>query len=276
MNRGNAVLIFATAFAAGLFAQEGDRDLLRSIDHVLGNEDRAPTIDDVLGDTLGRLRGVDTLSARAIAARLRENEAELKLYESLLRQVRAGVLVDVPRPGAGASPASPEAVAEERRRVDELTRQLRDAEAVRSGAVESRPRRAEGAPAPSRISDALLDVSVDVPNPPEKKHAVLAADPANLSRALFVAGDWAGTLAALDQIAPEAQTPEQKFRRARALDQLGRMKEARAAYEAVVLSEKDGAFGRQAAWMLRLARTREQVAGAVGAVESPPHGGKKK
>jgi hypothetical protein len=42
-----------------------------------------------------------------------------------------------------------------------------------------------------------------------------------------------------------------------------------------VASEKDGAFGRQAAWMLRLAKTREQVAGAIGRTESRPGGRKK-
>jgi hypothetical protein len=269
--------ILVPAVLVGSLAAQSDGDLLKSIDHVLGRGDRAPTIDEILGDTLGRLRGVDALSARAMAARLRESEAELRLYESLLKQVRAGLLVEVPRIGSEIAGASPEALAFEKKRVEELGRQLRDAEDAVKAVADSRPVRSPEDARSTTMADALLDVLVDVPKAPDARMATAhAADPANLSRALFQAGDYAGTLDALGQIPESSMTPEQRFCRARSLDQLGRIGEARAAYEAVVASEKDGAFGRQAAWMLKLAKTREQVAGAIGRSESRPSGGKKK
>jgi hypothetical protein len=263
-------LALAAVIAAGsAWAQSGsDPDLLRSIDQVLGRGDRAPTIDEILGDTLGRLRGIDAISARAAAGRLRETESELRLYETLLKQVRSGLLVEIPMIRVPATAPSAAEVALETKRVQQLARQLHDAESEAKPVAESRPRRPAEDLRASTLSDALLDVLVEVPKAPEKSARHAALDPANLSRALFQAGDFAGTLEALDQIPAEKLTPEQRFRRARALDQLGRLAEARAAYEAVVASERDGAFGRQAAWMLKLARTREQVAGAIGNAES--------
>jgi hypothetical protein len=265
-----AAVLIAAWFAEGLLAQSGSgSDLLRSVDQVLGRGDQAPTIDEILGDTLERIRAVDGMSVRAAAGRLKETESELRLYESLLKQVRAGLLVEIPRPNAPAQVPSPEEVAAERRRVEELSGQLEAAE--REVAT-----RAEGLappPAPERATahaDAMLDVVVEVPPPPQGRGAGGARDPANLSRALFLAGDFSGTLEALDQIPAGSLTPEQSLRRARALDQLGRLGEARVAYEAVVASDGDGPFGRQAAWMLKLTRTREQVAGAGQKADSRP------
>lgn len=252
-------------------------DLLHDIDHVLGRGDRAPTIDDVLGDVLGRLQGLDKMSAQAAAGRLRESERELALYETLLKQVRGGLLVDVPKAGGAGDPASPEAMALERRKVDELARQVREAEAARQTAAASRPALPAEKPRPSRIADALLDVVVDVPATPAKTAgAATALDAEGLSRALFAAGDFAGTIDAVKQIPEATLTPADRYRRARSLDQLGRIAEAKAAYEAVVAADKDGPYGRQAAWMLKLARTREQVSGALGKTDAKGREEKKK
>jgi hypothetical protein len=256
--------VLCAALLAGALAAQNS-DLLQSVDQVLGRGDRAPTIDEILGDTVSRLRGVDALTARAAAGRLKETERELALYETLLRQVKSGLLVNVPGAGAPAGPVTEEAVALERKKVAELAAQLEAALAdVRSS--ESRPKTAPAAPKPSRMSDAMLDVVVEVPRSPEGSRAGVApaADPAGLSRALFQAGDYAGTLDALAQIPDHQMTAERRYCRARSLDQLGRHAEARAAYEAVVAADKDGAVGKQAAWMLKLAKTREQVATAIG------------
>jgi tetratricopeptide (TPR) repeat protein len=276
MSRRAIAIVFAAGVFAASAAAQDDNELLRNIDHVLGRGDKAPTVDELLGDVLERIRTADALGARATVARLRENEAELRLYESLLKQVRAGLLVDVPKVGPPAPSPSPEAVALEKRKVGELARQLRDAERDLKRAADSRPAKPAGEVRPTTMSDAILDVLVEVPSPPEGTNGLKPAlDPRNLGRALFQAGDFAGALEALKQVPEDQLTPEDRFRRARALDQLGRIGEARAAYEAVAAAEKDGAFGRQAAWMLKLARTREQVAGAIARTESRPQGGKK-
>jgi hypothetical protein len=270
-----ALVCACACLAAAALAQvptsnaPASNDLLHGIDHVLGRGDRAPTIDDVLGDVLGRLQGLDKMSAQAAAGRLRESERELALYETLLKQVRGGLLVDVPNTGGAGDVASPEAVALERRKVGELARQLREAEAARQTAAASRPAEPVEKSRPSRIADALLDVVVDVPSPPVKTAgAATALDAEGLSRALFAAGDYAGTIDAIKQIPDAKLAPADRYRRARSLDQLGRIAEAKAAYEAVVAADKDGPYGRQAAWMLKLARTREQVSGALGKTEA--------
>ena len=272
-------LVLCACLAAAAPAQSPPaNDLLHDIDHVLGRGDRAPTIDEILGDVLSRVQGLDRMSAQAAAGRLRESERELALYETLLKQVRGGLLVEVPKAGGGTGEiASPESIALERRKVDELARQLREAEAARRTAAASRPSQAPEKPRPSRIADAILDVVVDVPPAsPRTAGGAAALDPEGLARALFVAGDFAGTLDALAQI-PEAKLlPEDRYRRARSLDQLGRIPEARAAYEAVVAAEKDGPWGRQAAWMLKLAQTREQVAGALQKTNAKTREEKKK
>jgi hypothetical protein len=217
------------------------------------------------------------MSAQAAAGRLRESQRELALYETLLKQVRGGLLVEVPKAGQPGDPVSPELIELERKKVDDLARQIRDVETGRKAAATSRPAAPAEKPRPTRTGDALLDVVVDVPAVPKSTAGVAAAlDPAGLSRALFQAGDYAGTLDAIAQIPEPELKPEDRYRRARSLDQLGRLPEARNAYEAVVASEKDGPYGRQAAWMLKLAQTREQVAGAVQKRDLKPREEKKK
>lgn len=265
-----AMMASALAAAAQSPPPPAGHDLLRSLDVVLERGDRAPTIDELLGDAVDRLRAVDGMSARAAAGRLRETEAEIRLCESLLRQVRAGVLVAFPGPARPAAVPAPADLAAERLKVEQLEAQLRGAEQdllARSSGVERAP-----APhvRPTAISDAMLDVAVVVPEPPQGRSARDAADPSNLSRALFAAGDFPGTLEALEQVPAEKRTAEHGLRRARALDHLGRAGEARSAYEAVVASDKEGPFGRQAAWMLKLFRTREHVAGAMAKTETRP------
>jgi hypothetical protein len=267
------IAIFAAAgclLAAAAHAQSpSNADVLRGVDHVLGRGDDAPTIDDILGDTLEKIRSVDGMSVRAAAGRLRETEAELRLYESLLQKVRAGLIVEVPRPARTPAPSADE-LAAARRTVEELSSQLDAAERDLVLRSETPPPEKPAEARATTMADALLDVVVQVPAVPEGRDARGARDPGNLSRALFLAGDFPGTLEALDQIPPEDMTPEQALRRARSLDQVGRLREAKAAYEAVVAADGEGPFGRQAAWMLKLTRTREQVAGAIQNVESRP------
>jgi hypothetical protein len=272
-------LVCAALIAGDALGQSTQsNELLNGIDHALGRGgDRAPTIDEILGDVLDRVQGLDRMSAQAAAGRLRESERELALYETLLKQVRGGLLVEVPKAGGPGAPVSEEAVAIERKKVDELARRLREAEAARSAAATSRPAQPAEKVRPSRMADAILDVAVDVPAVAPKKAGVAPAlDPEGLSRALFAAGDYAGTLDALGQIPDGALRPEDRYRRARSLDQLGRLAEAKSAYEAVAASDKEGPWGRQAAWMLKLARTREQVAGALLKTDSKAREEKKK
>lgn len=268
------VVAVAALFAAASVAQDvrpagtGERatveSLLRDFDHLEGSAD-APTIDQLLGDTLSRLREIDRRSAFALAARLRESERELEAVERRLRDVRGGILVDLPLPPLPR--ASESDVAAESRALETLRRDLDGARLLKD-AKQAPAAKRKGPTSPATASaDALLDVPVDVPTP---KSGMAgddikgALDPEGLSRALFEAGDLEGCVAAIARIPSDRRSTETRYREARALDRLGRWKDAEPVYRAVATADKDGFWGRQAKWMLDFGGKRDATQQRVG------------
>ena len=209
-----------------------------------------------------------------MAARLRESERELKAVEGWLREVRGGVLVDVPLPPlprASAVEVTALATAlENLRRECDGAKLLNEARVAPAAA--SRPVVAKA----TSLADALLDVPVDVPTP--KSGMAIdaikqAIDPDGLSRALFEAGDLEGCVVAINRVAVAERVPEMRYREARSLDRLGRFKDAEPVYKAVVAADKDGFWGRQAKWMLEFGSKRDAAKDRMGA--SPVKGATK-
>jgi tetratricopeptide (TPR) repeat protein len=252
MNR--LVPSFLLLLAGVVAAQAPER---RAFDRAAPREDAIASLHEVFPDLAARLAVRDRGASPALESRLEAIDRELKLWETVRRYAAEGRIVELddlaPTKLANGSiadlPAERAATEAARRKLSE---RLAHVETARKAA----PSADAPAKAPVGHGRSLLELVVDAP-PVAAKAAPqpvvrATADPAGLSKALFEAGDFQGALDALAQLPETSRTPELRYRKARALEQLRRYDEAKTAYAETVQADPEGFYGRQAKWMLDL------------------------
>ncbi|HYC78292.1 MAG TPA: hypothetical protein VEI02_11760 [Planctomycetota bacterium] len=211
-------------------------------------------LDALWTDAAFRLDVRDQAVTPVLNGRLQEIGRETRLWETVLAYARQGRVVDLVdlRPTRLRDAADLDA---ERKLTDDARARLADAERRAALARAAAPKQPETSRKPTGHGGALLDVVFEAPAvDPDARPAPsprLAVDAAGLSRALFEAGDFQGSLDALATLADDALTPELRYRRAKCLEKL-RRPDVRKAYEATVAADPEGFYGRQAKWMLEL------------------------
>jgi hypothetical protein len=277
MNRA-AVLVACAHVACALFAPAQGRKS-DPFEAVAPKGSALDALDALVPGLIDRLDVSDKASAPLLDARLGEIDRELKLWTTVHAYAKQGRIVELAdlRPSR-ATDGLPIDAAAERALTAAAVRRLEAREREIAAARKAAPSDEAPAKAPTGHGLALLDVVVEAPPPATKKESTPSkydarpvVDPAGLSKALYEAGDARGALDALALIPDAELSPEQLFRRARALDRLHRPDDAQAAFAEVVRADPEGFYGRQARWMLELS---SKVKDARAPLPKPKSGSK--
>ena len=255
MSRHSPTFLALLTFVSGLAAAQVPER--RAFDRAAPREDARASLNDLCPDLAARLTVRDRGASPALENRLDAVDRELKLWETVRSYARQGRIVELddlaPTKLNGATVAD---LARERTETEALRHRL----AERLERIETARKAAPPADAPAKAptghGKSLLELVVDAPpvgaKPVVKPVVRASADPAGLSKALFEAGDFQGSLEAIAQLPAAGTTPEIRYRKARALEQLRKFDEAKAAYADTIAADPDGFYGRQSKWMLDL------------------------
>ena len=254
MIRTASYILALAAVCGAAAAQVPERNVF---ERAAPGEDAIASLNTLFPDLAARLSARDRGASPALENRLDAVDRELKLWETVRSYARQGRIVELddlaPTRSKNATPAD---LTRERAETEASRRRLSERLERIETARKAAPPSDAPAKAPTGHGKSLLELVVDAPPVGAKtvaKPVVRAsADPAGLSKALFEAGDFQGAIEAIAQIAPAALNPEIRYRKARALEQLRRLDDAKTAYAETIRSDPEGFYGRQSKWMLDL------------------------
>jgi hypothetical protein len=229
------------------------------------------TLDDLEALSRRVAAAIDPKAMTALSNRLHTIEDEIGLLTRMREAMSGGVVVSYPdsvlHEEQTAGDATPALLEWEERRLATLREEY---EARKQAETARRPAKPSGTPAratASTLGEGSVDVALELPEPkesrPSKKLPRSPVDPRGLSLALEKSGDLTLALEALAAIPAAERTVADRYREAGLLERLSRWDQARAIFEAVAKEDKDGFFGRQAAWTLALGAKRAALRSLV-------------